>query len=51
MEMNDNEKRTSRSGKTSRIWLWIGVIVLIAIILYWIFCIGTAGDLAGSFNG
>lgn len=36
---------------SSRLWLWLGVLVLIFILLYWLFAIGTFGDLADWFNG
>ncbi len=35
----------------SRLWVWLGVLVLIFILLYWLFAIGTFGDLANWFNG
>ena len=35
----------------NRLWVWLGVVVLILIILYWLFAIGTFGDLANWFNG
>ncbi len=44
----NNDVDTPRS---SRLWVWLGVIVLIFIILYWLFAIGTFGDLANWFNG
>ncbi|MDE6650762.1 MAG: hypothetical protein K2K45_12635 [Muribaculaceae bacterium] len=44
----DNEIGTP---KGSRLWVWLGVLVLIFIILYWLFAIGTFGDLANWFNG
>ena len=44
----DNEVGTP---KGSRLWVWLGVFVLIFIILYWLFAIGTFGDLANWFNG
>ena len=37
--------------RTNRLWLWLGVLVLIFILLYWLFAIGTFGDLANWFNG
>ena len=37
--------------KSSRLWVWLGVLVLIFILLYWLFAIGTFGDLANWFNG
>mgnify|MGYP000812590517 CR=1 FL=1 len=36
---------------SSSLWIWLGVIVLIFIIIYWLFAIGTFGDLANWFNG
>lgn len=37
--------------RSNRLWVWLGVIILIFIILYWLFAIGTFGDLANWFNG
>ena len=51
MKENGNGRRESDSKKISRLWLWLGILVLIAILLYWIFSIGTVEDLAGSING
>lgn len=44
----DKEAGTQR---TNRLWVWLGVLVLIFILLYWLFAIGTFGDLANWFNG
>ncbi len=44
----DKDMGTQRS---SRLWVWLGVLVLIFILLYWLFAIGTFGDLANWFNG
>lgn len=38
-------------SRTSRLWVWLGVLVLIFILLFWLFYIGTFGDLANWFNG
>lgn len=45
-----NKKRKD-TGKINRLWLWLGVIVLIFILLYWLFAIGTFEDLLNVFNG
>ncbi|MBD5201675.1 MAG: hypothetical protein HDS85_06475 [Bacteroidales bacterium] len=45
-----NRKRTD-TGRTNRLWLWLGVIVLIFILLYWLFAFGTFEDLMNVFNG
>ncbi len=34
-----------------KIWIWIGTIVLILVLLYWLFAIGTFEDTLGFFNG
>ncbi len=45
-----NRKRES-TRKINRLWLWLGILVLIAILLYWLFSIGIIGDMTNSFNG
>lgn len=45
-----NRKRES-TRRTNKLWLWLGVLVLVAILLYWIFSIGIIGSLNDSFNG
>lgn len=35
------EERLRRRKMITRLWLWIGVIVLCALLLIWIFAIGT----------
>lgn len=49
----EKERRddTPTPQKSSRLWLWLGVLVLIFILVYWLFAIGTFGDLADWFNG
>lgn len=51
---NLEEKRQQNGDnmpRTNRLWVWLGVLVLIFILLYWLFAIGTFGDLANWFNG
>lgn len=45
-----NRKRNS-TGRTNKLWMWLGVIVLVFILLYWLFAIGTFEDMLGVFNG
>lgn len=47
-ERNMERKHTS---SVNRLWLWLGIIVLIFILLYWLFSIGIFEDLVGYFNG
>lgn len=35
-ELKNKERRI-----INKVWLWIGVIILVAILLYWLFAIGT----------
>lgn len=45
------EQKEVGTQKSSRLWVWLGVLVLVFILLYWLFAIGTFGDLANWFNG
>lgn len=45
-----NRKRAD-TGKTNRLWLWLGILILIFILIWWLYTIGTFEDLAGYFNG
>ncbi len=48
-ENRQRKDETPQQG--SRLWVWLGVLVLIFILIYWLFAIGTFGDLANWFNG
>lgn len=45
-----NEKRQG-TAQSNRLWMWLGVIILIFILLYWLFSIGIFEDVIGYFNG
>lgn len=45
-----NQSRNN-SAKINRIWLWLGVIILIFILFYWLFSIGLFEDMIGYING
>ena len=45
-----NRKRNS-TVRTNKLWMWLGIIVLVFILLYWLFAIGTFEDMMGVFNG
>lgn len=42
-------RRRENTRKTTRLWLWFGILVLIAILLYWLFSIGLMEKMAGVF--
>lgn len=44
-------RKENGSKRSSSLWIWLGVIVLVFIIIYWLFAIGTFGDLQNWFNG
>ncbi len=48
---NGKERKRKDTVKINKLWPWFGVIVLILILLFWLFAIGTFGDLADWFNG
>ncbi len=51
MRAEGRERKRENTRKINRLWLWFGVLILIAILLYWLFSIGIIGDATGSFNG
>ncbi|MBD5270078.1 MAG: hypothetical protein K2M67_02260 [Muribaculaceae bacterium] len=51
MPAEGRERKRNDTRKSNKLWIWFGVLVLIAILLYWIFSIGIFGDLTASFNG
>ena len=51
LKAEGRDRRRENTRKTNRLWLWLGVLVLVAILLYWLFSIGVMESLAGVFNG
>lgn len=51
MQAAGKMKKRHDSSKTNRLWLWLGVIILIFIIVYWLFSIGLFEDMTGVING
>lgn len=37
--------------KTNKMWIWFGVMILIFILLWWLYSIGTFEALVGTANG
>lgn len=44
-----NEQRES-TRRINKLWLWLGVLVLIAILIWWLFTYVIAFDVAGDEN-
>ena len=51
MPANGKNRKRRSSARTNRLWLWLGIIVLIFILIYCLFAIGTFEDIIGYFNG
>lgn len=45
-----NEARKN-DRKVNKLWLWLGVLLLICILLWWLWSIGIFEDLTGVTNG
>lgn len=43
-------KRNS-TKRINKLWLWLGVLVLVAILLWWLFTYVIFADEVGAFNG
>lgn len=51
MKAESRERHRENTRKINRLWLWLGVLALIAILLYWLFSIGIFESLSGVTNG
>ncbi len=51
LRANGKNKKNNSIRKMNKIWLWLAVIILIFILFWWIFGIGTAEDIVGTTNG
>ena len=50
MKAEQKEKQRENTRRMNRLWLWLGVLVLVAILLWWIFSIGFFEDTTGVTN-
>lgn len=50
MKAEGKEKHRENTRKMNRMWLWLGVLILVAILLWWIFSIGFFEDTTGVTN-
>lgn len=44
-------RKNKSTRKINKLWLWFGVLILIFILLWWLYSIGTFEDLTGISNG
>ncbi len=47
LKAEGRERHRENTRKINRLWLWLGVLVLIAILLYWLFSMGLMKGIAG----
>ena len=48
----ESKRRERKSSiRVNKLWLWLGVLVLIAILIWWLFTYVLEVDLFGGFNG
>lgn len=45
------ERKNKTIRKMNNWWLWFGVLVLVAILIWWLFSMGLAEDATGVING
>lgn len=48
---NNKDRQNNTTRKNNKLWLWLGVLVLVFILLFWLFSIGMFEDLIGTTNG
>lgn len=47
LKAEGRERHRENTRKINRLWLWLGVLILVAILLYWLFSMGLMKDIAG----
>jgi hypothetical protein len=44
-------RRRQRTERISRLWLWLGISILLFILIYWMFTVGIWSDMIAYLNG
>lgn len=47
LKAEGRERHRENTRKINRLWLWLGVLILVAILLYWLFSMGLMKSIAG----
>lgn len=47
LKAQGRERHRENTRKINHLWLWLGVLILIAILLYWLFSMGLMESIAG----
>ena len=50
MEANQKQHEREHVRNLNKLWIWLGVIVLVVLLLWWIFSIGFFEDTTGVTN-
>ena len=50
MEAEQKDKQREHTRRMNKLWIWLGVLFLVAILLWWIFSIGFFEDTTGVTN-
>lgn len=50
LRVDAKKRQQANISKNNRLWLWLGILVLIAILLYCLFSIGLFGGLQNAAN-
>lgn len=45
------DRKRNGSKRVNKLWLWLGILILVFILLYWLFTIGIFDSLTGAANG
>lgn len=44
-------RKNESTRKTNKLWIWLGVLILIFILVWWLWTIGIGEDISGVTNG
>ena len=51
LRADGKERKRRNTRRINNWWLWLGVIILIFLLVWWLWTMGIFGDMTGSFNG
>ena len=51
IKANGKQRRREHTRKVNKLWIWLGVIILIFILVWWLWTFGIAEDVSGVTNG
>lgn len=51
LRASGKKRHNESTRRVNKLWLWLGVLVLVFILLWWLYSIGTFEALTGVTNG